>query len=178
MDSPEVLPSRRQPIRSGEKWREDFPVDEDRDHFVARRDFTKFLILISGGFTVGQFWMGFWTWFRGKPLAPNALRVAAIDAIPVGGSRLFHFPTERDSCILVRVKSDEFVAFSNRCTHLMCPVVPKVAEGRFHCPCHNGFFDIRTGRPTAGPPQRALPRIRLEVRGRDVYATGVEVTST
>ena len=34
------------------------------------------------------------------------------------------------------------------------------------CPCHEGYFDLDTGRQIAGPPRRPLPRIMLEVRGR------------
>jgi Rieske Fe-S protein len=47
-----------------------------------------------------------------------------------------------------------------------------------HCPCHEGLFDLRSGRPIAGPPRRPLPRIVLEVRERDVYAIGVEQRTT
>jgi len=49
-----------------------------------------------------------------------------------------------------------------------------VQQGRLHCPCHNGWFDLQTGVPVAGPPQRRLPRVLLEVRDETVYATGVE----
>ena len=60
----------------------------------------------------------------------------------------------------------------------MCPVVPAVDLGRLHCPCHNGWFDLATGRPVAGPPQRALPRVLVEVGNGTVYATGVEDATT
>jgi Rieske Fe-S protein len=30
------------------------------------------------------------------------------------------------------------------------------------------------GRPISGPPRRPLPVIRLDVRGTQIYATGVE----
>jgi hypothetical protein len=42
------------------------------------------------------------------------------------------------------------------------------------CYSHEGRFDLRTGEPTAGPPRRPLSRIVLEIRGRDIYAVGVE----
>ena len=42
-------------------------------------------------------------------------------------------------------------------------------------PLGEGLFELRTGRPIAGPPPRPLPRILLEVRGGDVFATGVEL---
>jgi Rieske Fe-S protein len=80
--------------------------------------------------------------------------------------------------LLVRLTVTEFVAFGQECTHLSCAVVPRPAEGSFYCPCHEGRFDIRTGVPTAGPPRRPLTRIVLEMRGRDIYAVGVEERAT
>ena len=74
----------------------------------------------------------------------------------------------------MRLTTSEFVAFSQKCTHLSCAVIPRPAEGSFYCPCHEGRFDLRTGAPTAGPPRRPLTRIVLDVRGRDIYAVGVE----
>jgi Rieske Fe-S protein len=53
-------------------------------------------------------------------------------------------------------------------------VIPRPAEGCFYCPCHEGRFDLRTGSPIAGPPRRPLTRIVLDLRGRDIYAVGVE----
>ena len=59
-------------------------------------------------------------------------------------------------------------------SHLSCPVIPKPAEGKFHCPYHEGVFDLYTGQPLAGPPRRPLPRITLDIRGGRIYATGVQ----
>jgi nitrite reductase/ring-hydroxylating ferredoxin subunit len=176
MEHPKA-PRFRQPLTRREKWRADFPVDEAKDHFVARRDFTKFLILISGGFTLGQLWIGFSSLFRRPNGSREGLRIAGKSDLPIGGSLLFHFPTDKDSCVLVRLGAEEFVAFSTRCTHLLCPVGPRVEKGSFHCPCHNGWFDIRSGRRTAGPPERPLPRVRLETRGQDIFAVAMEPTT-
>ena len=79
---------------------------------------------------------------------------------------------------MVGATSEEVVAYDQQCTHLQCPVVPAVAEGKLHCPCHNGWFDLRTGLPLAGPPRRRLPRVLLEVREGTVYAIGVEDSPT
>jgi Rieske Fe-S protein len=76
--------------------------------------------------------------------------------------------------VVVRLPEGELVAFSQLCTHLSCPVVPKVDEGVFACPCHEGYFDIRTGKNIAGPPPRPLPRILLRTEGGNVFAVGVE----
>ena len=87
------------------------------------------------------------------------------------------YPGDEDHAILVRLAEDRFVAYDQQCTHLLCPVIAQPEAGRLHCPCHNGNFDLETGRVLSGPPERPLPRILLEVRGGVVYATGVEVRS-
>jgi Rieske Fe-S protein len=62
------------------------------------------------------------------------------------------------------------VAYSDVCTHLSCAVLYQPAERQFHCPCHEGRFDARTGDVLAGPPTRPLPLIQLEISGGYVYA--------
>jgi Rieske Fe-S protein len=69
----------------------------------------------------------------------------------------------------------EFVAYSQKCTHLSCAVIPEPGRGSLRCPCHEGFFDLKSGKPIAGPPRRPLARIILDVRGRDIFATGIEL---
>lgn len=160
-------------------WRHDFPIDRPQDDYVARRDFTKFMVLISGAFSVGQLWIAVQSIFRRRRSPALERRIAAVDDLSVGEAMLFDFPIEQqeDTCVLVRLADQEFVAFSNKCTHLMCPVIPEVEQGQFHCACHAGYFDIATGRPLAGPPRRPLPRVTLAVRDGSVYATGVEVVA-
>ena len=87
----------------------------------------------------------------------------------------FVYPDETDRCILVRPDEHGVVAFSQQCTHLSCAVIPQPDRNRFYCPCHEGAFDLRSGRPIAGPPNRPLTRVVLDVRGNDVYASGVEL---
>lgn len=166
------VPPDRQVDTSQPKWRQDFPIDWPQDEYITRRDFTRFLVLTSLAFTIGQFWIIVQnTWRRARGALP-VQEVVAADALPIGGSLQFSYPTEADPCILVRLDEDRFVAYDQLCTHLLCPVIPQPAEGRIHCPCHEGYFDLATGRPIAGPPQRPLRRITLEVRNGVVYATG------
>lgn len=164
-----------QPISERTKWRDDFPVDLPQDRHVSRREFTKFLVLISGAFAVGQFWLGLSRLWRKPPERGEALqRIASIEEVPVGGHMAFYYPTSHDRCLLVRTSEDRFVAYSDQCTHLMCPVIPRPDEGRFYCPCHEGYFDLESGEAIAGPPERPLARIRLMIRDGMVYATGME----
>jgi Rieske Fe-S protein len=166
--APDGSPPDRQP-----PWRTAFPIDWPRDEYRSRRDFTRFLGLTSLAFVVGQLWIAAHALLRrGRGTAP-VVAIAPVDAVPVGGTVSFAYPAAGSACLLVRIAADEFVAFGQRCTHLSCPVLPQVARGRFHCPCHNGSFDLRTGEPLAGPPRRPLPRIALERRGGRIYAVGI-----
>jgi Rieske Fe-S protein len=155
-------------------YRQDFPIDWPKDEFVARRDFAKFLVLTSGAFAAGQVWIAAQQLLKkGRSAAPR-LRIAAISEIPVGSAKTFSYPQPQNRCLLVRLGAQELVAFSQSCTHLSCAVVPEVAKGVFLCPCHDGYFDIRSGKNIGGPPPRPLPRITLEIEREDVFATGVE----
>ena len=157
------------------QWRNDFPIDWPQDELVARRDFAKFLVLTSFAFVVGQVWILVENVLRQRRGRPPVQKIAALDAVPVGGALTFSYPEPSDTCILVRTAEDRYLAYSQKCTHLSCAVTPNVSENCLHCPCHNGFFDLATGDPTAGPPRRPLPRITLDQRGGFLYATGVEV---
>jgi Rieske Fe-S protein len=166
------------PLDAQPAWRQDFPIDWPQDLYVERRDFMKFMVLTSAAFTVGQFWIAAQNWYRRRSGQPAVQRLASVADIAVGAAIGFSYPNEHERCLLVRLTTTEFVAFGQECTHLSCAVVPRPAEGSFYCPCHEGRFDIRTGVPTAGPPRRPLTRIVLEMRGRDIYAVGVEGRTT
>ena len=170
--APDWRPMDEQPA-----WRNDFPIDWPQDHYVERREFTKFMVLTSLALTVGQFWIAGRNWWR-RLASAGIQRVAALTDVPVGGVLTFTYPNEHDDCVLVRTGERELLAYSQKCTHLSCAVRPLVDRGVIHCPCHDGFFDLRSGRPIAGPPRRPLPIIRLELRGDEIYATGVDARMT
>lgn len=163
------------PYHAQPQWRNDFPIDWPQDEFVARRDFTKFLVLTSLAFTVGQVWIAIENFLRRRKGQLPIRKIARADAIPVGGSLVFSYPDATDNCIVVRTGYSLYFAYNQKCTHLSCAVVPDLAHGRFHCPCHNGSFDLRSGAPLAGPPRRPLERVLLEIRDGDLYAIGTEV---
>jgi Rieske Fe-S protein len=167
--APDGKPEADQP-----RWRQDFPIDWPQDEYIARRDFTKFMVLTSFAFAVGQLWILARNYFRRSRRALPAREIAAVDEIPVGGSRIFSYPSEHEPALLVRLDESRFVAYDQRCTHLVCPVIPQVEAGRFYCPCHEGSFDLVSGRPLAGPPRRPLTRVRLEIRAGRIFATGIE----
>jgi Rieske Fe-S protein len=171
--APDFRPTEAQPA-----WRQDFPIDWPQDRYVERRDFMKFLVLISGAFTAGQLWIAAQNWWHPRRGQGEVRRLASVDDIAIGATLGFSYPAEHDPCVLVRLTASDFVAYSQKCTHLSCAVIPKPELGALHCPCHEGYFDLRSGRPTAGPPRRPLPRVVLEIRDGAIYATGMEWRAT
>lgn len=162
------------PIDQQPAWRQDFPIDWPLDHYVERREFMKFMVLTSLALTVGQFWIAAQNWWRRRRGEPETRRVAALDDIPVGGVLAFTYPGPQDDCVAIRTADDTVIAYGQKCTHLSCAVRPLPEKGVIHCPCHNGYFDLQSGRPISGPPRRPLPLVHLERRGREIYATGIE----
>jgi Rieske Fe-S protein len=156
-------------------WRTEFPIDVAQDNYVARRGFTKFLVLTSFAMVVGQSWIALQNWLRGRRGLPPEKAIARLDQLAPGGAMTLSYPDEGETCLLLRPDDKTLVAYNQKCTHLSCAVIPELAQGCLSCPCHHGAFDPATGRPVAGPPRRPLTRITLEVREGTIYATGVEL---
>ncbi len=156
------------------RWREDFPIQWERDHYLTRRELAKFLALGSGLLAAVTTAIAVAGRRYRAPAYPR-LRVARLSELPAGRAVPFRYPTAEDPCLLLRRPDGEVVAYSQVCTHLSCAVVYRPAGDEFFCPCHHGYFSTGDGRPLAGPPQRPLPRIRIERDGDDLVATGVEV---
>ena len=154
-------------------WRDEFSILTADERYVSRRQFAKFLTLTSLGMFVGNLWILARSWVRGKPSAYPQIAVARLDELPVGGVKVFQYPTAKEQCILVRTAADTYAAFSQKCTHLSCAVYYAAAHGRLECPCHEGYFSVRDGSVLQGPPRRPLPRVVLEQRGGELVATGM-----
>lgn len=169
-----TIPPDNRPPEQQPRWRQDFPIDWPQDEYLTRREFVKFLLLTSAAFTAGQLWFLVHDFIRQRRDAPGPMEITRVDDVPVGGSLVFHYPEDSPARLLVRVSEAKFVAYEQQCTHLTCPVIPDVPRGELHCPCHDGIFDLMSGRPIAGPPQRPLARVTLEIRDGWVIATGIE----
>jgi len=139
----------------------------------TRRSFAKSIAISIGAILVGGLY-ALRLWFRSRP-APAQV-IARAGEIPVGGTKIFQYPTDVAPCILVRTGDADYVAYSRICTHNSCPVFYRPDENGLECRCHNGLFSIIDGAVLAGPPPRPLPRILLEVRGNDILAVGVAST--
>src|SRR5436190_251982 len=135
----ERLPTKDQPL-----WRDEFSIQSATEKYVARRQFSKFLVLTSLGMFIGNLWILLRSWFVSMPsFAPQ--RVMGLTDIPVGEVKLFSYPTAEDSCILIRTAPDTFVAYSHKCTHLSCAVYFASEQKRLECPCHDAHFSVEGG---------------------------------
>jgi Rieske Fe-S protein len=154
-------------------WTRDFPYEAAAEEDVTRREFARYLVAGAGAMAAGNVGLAIWTQLRsintGEPRA-----ILPLADVPIGATHLFRYPTSSDPAILLRLDDREVVAFSQKCTHLGCVVFFEAGEDRWHCPCHEGGFDARTGAVLSGPPTRPLGRIDLEIRGDDtIWALGV-----
>lgn len=105
-------------------------------------------------------------------------------------------------CVLLRVPEpvpgglsvgdEHYAAYSRVCTHLGCSVnlvrdleilafaynyrpPQEDRHPQLGCPCHFSVFDpLQAGEAVFGKANGPLPRVRLEARGGDLYATGIE----
>jgi len=154
-------------------WREEFSVRTADERYVTRRQLTKFLVLTSFGMFVGNLWILMRSIFSKTPSYPPQT-VARLGEIPVGGVKLFTYPTKDDHCILVRTSENDHVSYSQKCTHLSCAVYYSQQDNRLECPCHKGFFSIADGSVLQGPPSRPLPKIILESRDGDLVAVDIK----
>jgi len=156
------------------KWRTDFPIEWEGDHYVSRREMVKFLtlgsILLAGANWLTAFASGM---LRKSSKAEQNIGSAA--KLNQTGYILFRYPTDRDPCIALRAADGGLYAYSQVCTHLSCAVVFNRQANTLDCPCHKGVFNVQEGRPIAGPPVRPLPRVRIEQRGDQLFAVALEV---
>lgn len=164
------MPLFRRPS-SAPLWQDEFPVFTADERYVARRQFTKFLTLTSLGMFAGNLWILARSLVRRAAAYPR-VAVARVDELPVGGVKIFTYPTATETCILVRTAADSYKAYSQKCTHLSCAVY--YSGGRLECPCHNGAFAVEDGAVLQGPPRRPLPRVVLERAGGELVAVRME----
>ncbi|MFI5272543.1 MAG: ubiquinol-cytochrome c reductase iron-sulfur subunit [Ktedonobacterales bacterium] len=152
-----------------QEWREEFPYHWRADDLVTRRDTLRFLVAGSGALFLASATLAVIGAVRlptqGRPLAiPGAAALAENESL------VFTYPDQYAQGIVVNLPNKGLVAYSDVCTHLSCAVLYEKDTRRFHCPCHEGYFDAYTGNALAGPPVRPLPVIELAVRNGVIYA--------
>lgn len=156
----------------------DFPIERTEAEHVSRREFAKFLCLISGGLAVGSAWVA----AKDRLLPPFRIKgkipVCKTQDVPLGGTYPFQIPGSKMPYMLIRPTASEWYAYEQKCTHLSCAVFYSPAHGKIQCPCHNGWFDARTGNVLQGPPSRPLPRLAVTIEGDDVFVSELQAKGT
>src|SRR5437762_14366145 len=96
-------------IKEQPLWRDEFSIQSATEKYVARRQFSKFLVLTSLGMFIGTLWILLRSWFVSMPsFAPH--RGIGLTDVPVRAVKLFSYPTAQDPGILIRSAPYTFVA--------------------------------------------------------------------
>lgn len=147
----------------------DFPIERTEAEHVSRREFAKFLCLVSGGMATGSGWVA----VKDRMFPPFQVAgehyVCDSSAIARGGTHPFRLPGSHIPFILIHLSDGSFRAYEQKCTHLACAVYYSPEHDRIECPCHHGYFDARTGNVLAGPPPRPLPQLEVVQREGKLY---------
>ncbi|RLB55390.1 MAG: hypothetical protein DRJ42_06320 [Deltaproteobacteria bacterium] len=169
-DDAEETAAPSEPSGSGDS--DDSGADDDDD--MGRRDFVGATAASVGlvGLSAGGVGVGF-LWPRTER-EPQAVYTCLVREVPVNGVKEVRSPRGETIYLTRTADTDnpaDILAISTTCSHLGCKVYFKPNnEGaqRFHCPCHQGYFDEQ-GNPTGGPPERPLARYEVEVRGNLLF---------
>ena len=98
----------------------------------------------------------------GTPSIPGRT-ITSLDRLPVGEAIGFTAPGV-GAAVLVRLATDEVVAYSRTCTHAGCLVGYDPSNQILVCPCHGAEFDPARGAAAiAGPTSTALPTVEVVV---------------
>ncbi|MFV0365049.1 MAG: ubiquinol-cytochrome c reductase iron-sulfur subunit [Mangrovibacterium sp.] len=132
---------------------------------MDRRNFLKKAI---GGIIGLQFAALFYSFFRNnKPteqaVANNWLELGMVDDFQNG--KTYSFPNNK--LFLHRTVDGEFLALSNKCTHLGCAINLNTQTGGFVCPCHSSHFD-ELGNVVQSPAKRALDYYPIHIQAQKI----------
>ena len=151
----------------------EFPYDRSDEAHVTRREFCNFLGLTSAALFLGAGGFAAKAALDARKTETLAAsRIEGAETLAPNSALNFHYPTEKNSAILIRSKTGEYHAFGQQCTHLACPVYYERRHQRLECPCHEGAFDATTGNVLYGPPPRPLDVVEIEMRDGAVWAIG------
>jgi arsenite oxidase small subunit len=151
---------------------------QDPDHGLTRRG-----LLAAGALTAVAATLGAESADAQSAGYPRH-RIVALSKLRTNRPVHFNYPLKAQSCVLVdlgdRVPGGvgprrSIVAYSTLCQHMGCEVGYLRGTREFLCPCHQTRYDpARLGSIIQGVATRALPSVKLQVRGGSVYAVGVD----
>lgn len=149
----------------------------------GRRRFLRWATAVGGVFSAALAGIPtlralFWPAFR-QPARADWIKLGEADLFaPNVPARVDFVETVNDAWVANRAlrsvwvystNGEQFTVYNARCTHLGCSVGYDKDKRRFHCPCHEGVFDMKTGAVLGGPPPRSLDRLETKVENGDLY---------
>ncbi len=102
----------------------------------------------------------------------TTLKVSTMAELTAAGGELDIEYSETPSSLVLQADGT-VVGLSRICTHLGCIIKWEGDNDRFFCPCHAGIFSP-TGVVLGGPPPRPLPKMKIAVKGTDIWVEGWE----
>jgi Rieske Fe-S protein len=93
--------------------------------------------------------------------------LAKLSDVPVGQSFSAAGPDGKP-IVISQPTAGQVVAFSAKCTHQGCTVLPQ--DKTLMCPCHGSTFDPATGKNLGGPAPSPLNPIAVKLSGTDIVA--------
>jgi nitrite reductase/ring-hydroxylating ferredoxin subunit len=125
--------------------------------------------VVSGGMVLGNGIIAAKAYLSGEKQTADKQKICTKNDIPVGGTKSFVMKDSTVPYILIHTEEGEFYAYEQKCTHLSCAVYYKPGTMKIECPCHNGWFDVRTGDVLQGPPPRALKKLDVILEGEEIF---------
>lgn len=94
------------------------------------------------------------------------VKIGSLNDFPAGSMKKARV---HDEGVLVTNISGKIYAIGDTCTHRGC----SLSEGTLEdttviCPCHEGRFDITTGKVIGSPPKRDEPSYEVQLQDSDV----------
>jgi len=94
------------------------------------------------------------------------VKIGSLDDFPAGSMKKVQV---HDEDLLVANISGKIYAIGDKCTHRGCSLSEGTMEGTtVICPCHEGHFDLTTGKVTAPPPKKDASSCEVQLQGSDV----------
>lgn len=134
-----------------------------KESLLSRRWFvTGFIYGALGFLTASVFYpvVNFLFHKKKMPL-PAGVKITKAEIQRLKPNSAAYFKYGHMSGILLKTEEGELRAFDAKCTHLDCNVYYQPESKKFHCACHDGFFND-LGINIAGPPPSPLPLFSIE----------------
>lgn len=140
------------------------------EQITSRRKFTRYALLsLLGAFAatsaVATVRSLYPTTVKGFGARVTAGSVAEVNATLVGQG---YVRNDAGHFYLLSAEQGAAIAVYWKCKHLGCTVPPPGANGRIECPCHNSWYDGKTGALLKGPATHPLDFIPVTIENGNV----------